>query len=196
MAAPDRKPEPSAVPQPEAEPVFVQDEIDSTKWSMPPWGVVGIVLLVIFIGVGIVSYLMRPKPKATGSIDDVFAVAMSGNSVMCTMKVTLHNIGGKPLWIQDIKAALNTDQGQFTDTAANAVDFPRYFEAFPDLREHTITPMKVEDRIAPGEQERGSVMATFPVSIDQFNARKSISVTIKPYDQNPVTITNPITTTK
>lgn len=189
MSTPERKPDPAAVPTPEAEPVFVQDEIDSTKWSMPPWGVVGVVLLVIFIAIGIVSYIMRPKPRAVGAIDDVFAVAMSGNQVMSTMKVTLHNIGGKPLWIQDIKVTLKTDQGEFTDVAANAVDFPRYFQAFPDLREHTITPMKAEDRIQPGDQERASVMATFPVNIDQFNARKSITVTIQPYDQNPVVIT-------
>lgn len=188
MATPDRKPNPADVPQTKPEQVF-DDEIDSAKWSMPPWGVVGVVLLVIFIAIGVVSYLMRPKPKALGAIDDVFAVAMPNNQVMSTMKVTLHNVGGKPIWIKDIKVTLKTDKGEFSDTAANAVDFPRYFQAFPDLREHTITPMKVEDQIRPGEQERASVMATFPVDIDQFNGRKSITVTIQPYDQAAVLIT-------
>lgn len=181
MAAPDKTPTPT--PKPDVEPVLIPEEIDSSKWSMPPWGVVGIVLLVIFVGIGIVSYIMRPKPKATGTIDEAYAVAMPDNNVMATVKLTVHNIGGRMLYIRNIKATINTDQGQFTDDAANAVDFPRYFQAYPDLREHTITPLKAEDRIRPGEQARGSVILSFPVTMDQFNSRKSLSVLIEPYDQ-------------
>lgn len=191
MATPNRTPEPpqAPVPKPNVEPVLVPDEIDSAKWNMPPWGVVGIVLLVIFIGLGVLSYVMRPIPKVTGTVDDLFGVAMADNNVMVTAKLTLHNSGSKTMYIRNIKVGLKTDQGDLSDIAANAADFPRYFQAYPSLREHSITPVKIEDKIAPGEQERGSVIATFPVTLDQFNSRKSFSVTIEPYDQAPVTLT-------
>ena len=182
-------PEPAPAPEQDSKFVLVPDEIDSTKWRMPPWAPIGIVLLVIFIGVGIASYVMRPKPKATGNIEDVFAVAMTENSIMVTMKAEIQNVGGKPLWIRDLKVKLDTPKGEFSDDAANAVDYPRYFSAFPDLRGHTITPIKAEDKIDPGFRERGSVIVTFPVTIDDFNARKSISLIIGPYDQSPITIT-------
>lgn len=189
MATPDRVPGPTPKETPEGQ-VFVPEDIDGEKWSMPPWGVVGAVLLVILIAIGIVSYIMRPKPKATGSMDEVYAVALPDNNVMVTMKVTISNVGGKTLYIRNVKAQLTTDQGQqLNDDAASAVDYPRYFQAFPDLREHTMTPVKVEDRIAPGNQLRGSVMASFPVTIDQFNNRKAIAVIVEPYDQAAVTIT-------
>jgi hypothetical protein len=187
MATPDRVPEPT--PAPKEDTVLVPDEIDSAKWSMPPWGVVGVVLLVIFVIIGIVSYLMRPLPKATGTIDAVYAVALPENNVMVTMKININNVGGKTLYIRNIKLKLATPQGEFSDEAASAVDFPRYFQAFPDLREHTMTAIKVEDTIPPGNQLRGSVIGSFPVSLDQFNTRKSISVTIEPYDQAPFTVT-------
>lgn len=190
MATPDRVPDPTPAKTPDDQSVLIPDEIDSSKWTMPPWGVVGAVLLVIFIAIGVVSYIMRPKPKATGSIDEVYAVALPDNNVMVTMKVNLNNVGGKTLYIRNIKVQLTTDQGQqLNDIAASAVDFPRYFQAFPDLREHTITPIKVEETVTPGHQLRGSVMASFPVTLDQFNSRKAVAVTIEPYDQPPVTIT-------
>ncbi|HYG99530.1 MAG TPA: hypothetical protein VD837_10400 [Terriglobales bacterium] len=189
MATPERTPGQSPQQAPEPEHLLVPEEIDSSKWEMPPWGIVGAVLLVILIAIGVVSYLMRPQPKATGSIDEIFAVAMAENQVMTTVKINLENVGGKPLWIRNVQGKVVTEQGEFTDVAANAVDFPRYFAAYPDLREHTMTPIKAEDRIAPREMLRGSLIFTFPVSYDQFNNRKSMSVIIAPYDQNPVTLT-------
>lgn len=197
MATPDRNPDPDSTPVKrspatsgeQSDFVLVPDEIDSTKWRMPPWTPIGIVLLVIFIGVGIAAYVTRPKPKATGTIEEVYAVALPENNVLVTMKMNISNVGKKPLWIRNLKVKLVTDKGEFTDEAANAVDFPRYFSGFPDLREHTIEPIKGEDKINPGSQERGSIIAGFPVSLDEFNARKSISVIIEPYDQPPITIT-------
>lgn len=190
MATPDRNPEPAPTPDQQPNFVLVPDEIDSTKWRMPPWAPIGIVLLAIFIGVGIASYLMRPKPKATGSIEEVFAVALPENSVMVTMKVDIQNVGGKPLWIRNLKVKLQTANGEFKeDDAANAVDFPRYFAGYPELRGHTITPIKAEDKIDPGSRERGSIIVGFPVTLDDFNARKSIAVIVEPYDQPPITIT-------
>jgi hypothetical protein len=197
MATPDRNPEPDPAPDQQSTPdssqqtnfVLVPEEIDSTKVRMPPSAPIGIVLLIIFIGMGIAAYVTRPKPKAAGVIEEVYAVALPENNVMVTMKVNLKNVGSKALWIRDLQVKLVTDKGEFSDEAANAVDFPRYFSGFPDIREHTITPIKVEDKIDPGAQERGSIIASFPVGLDEFNARKSISVIVAPYDQAPITIT-------
>ena len=168
--------------------VPMSEEFDRAKWTMPPMGVVAIVLAVIAIIVGLVSYGMRPTAAATGSIDEAFAVALPGDNVLATMKVTLNNVGGKPLWIKNVKAKLATDKGEFEDDAANAVDFERYFLGFPDLRNHSISPLKVETKMSPGEQARGSIIVAFPVTVDQFNNRKSLTVTVVPYDQKAIVI--------
>jgi hypothetical protein len=152
--------------------------------------IVGIVLVVIAILVGLLAYTLRPTPKAVGAIDEAYAVALPGDNVLSTIKVTFRNIGGKPLWIRNLKAQLATADGkQYKDEAANAVDFDRYFLGFPDLRDHSLQPLKVETRLEPGEQTRGSVIVSFPVTLDTFNRRKSLAVIIEPYDQPSVTIT-------
>ncbi len=189
MAAPDRIPEPPSTSTPDTNPVLIPEEIDSSKWQMPPWTPIGIVLLVILVAMGIISYVTRPKPKMAGNIEEVYATALSDNSVMVTIKLNIQNIGSKSLWIHNLNTKLVTDKGEFTDDAANAVDFPRYFSGYPDIRQHTITPIKVEDKIDPGSQERGSIIVAYPVPLQEFNARKSISVIVEPYDQSPVTIT-------
>jgi hypothetical protein len=197
MATPDRNPEPAPTPEESSTPpsgqqskfVLVPDEIDSTKWRMPPWTPIGIVLLAILVGMAIFSYVTRPKPKATGTIDEVYAVALPDNNVLVTMKGNIRNVGGKALWIRNLKVKLVSAKGESEDDAANAVDFPRYFAGFPDIQQHTATPIKSEDKIDPGAEEHGSIMAAFPVSMEDFNARKSISVIIEPYDQAAITIT-------
>jgi hypothetical protein len=152
--------------------------------------VVGIVLVAILVVLGIVSYFMRPKPKATGTIDSAYAVALQGDNVLATIRVTFQNIGGKPIWIKNIRARLTAaDNREFTDEAASAVDFERYFRGYPDLRDRSLQPLKVETKIQPGDQTRGSIIVSFPVTLDAFKNRKSLAVIVEPYDQAPVTIT-------
>ncbi len=176
-------------PQPEdAGHIPLTEEFDKPKWTMPPIGVVVIALAAIAIVVGIVSYGMRPKPSATGSIDEAYAVALPGDRVLATIRVTLRNTGGKPLYIKAIKAQINTANGELKDEAANAADFDRYFQQNPDLREHSIQPLTVETKLSPGEETRGSVIVSFPITVDTFNNRKSLSVIVEPFDMAPVTI--------
>ncbi|MFB3814075.1 MAG: hypothetical protein ACE14L_08175 [Terriglobales bacterium] len=183
------------------EPVHIGEELDELEKEsrIQTFLVVGVVLVIIAAIIGIFAYTMRPKPKATGAIDEAYAVALPGDNVLATIRVTFHNVGGKPLYIRDIKGKLVAEDGnEYTDVAANAVDFDRYFRAFPDLRDHSIQPLKVEARLEPGEQTRGSVVVRFPVTLDAFNARKALSVIIQPYagvmspsggDEAPVIIT-------
>ena len=46
----------------------------------------------------------------------------------------------------------------------------------------------VETKIQPGAEQKGTVLVTFPVTRQQFDARKDFSVTIEPYDQNPIVL--------
>ena len=105
------------------------------------------------------------------------------NAVLVAVNVTVHNSGEKPLWIHDIKATLKTDGGEFTDVAASAVDYDRYFQAFPTLKEHALAAIPPETKIPIGGQAQGTVVVSFPVTQDGFDKRKSLSVVIQPYDQ-------------
>lgn len=166
------------------------EEMDRPGRTLPPLGVVAIALVVLGLIVGIIAWRTQPKPQAGGSIDDIFAVSTSDGKTMAIVKVTFRNVGqGKPLWVRNLKAKLSTQKGDFEDEAANATDFDRYFQAFPPLKEHAIDPLKVETRVPAGLEAKGSLIFAFDTPLDDFNARKSLSVIIEPYDQKPLVIT-------
>ncbi len=167
------------------------EEFSGAKWRLPPAGVVLIALAVVAVIVGIVTFALRPKPGAAGTIDDMGAVATDPNSVMVAMQITLSNVSDRPFWVKAVTSRLQVDNQQYSDTAASAVDFERYFQAFPDLKPHAAAePLKPEIRIPPGGTVHGSLIFSFPVSKDTFDKRQSLSVTVEPYDQpRPVVIT-------
>jgi hypothetical protein len=185
-------PMPPAAPKPAKQPeepadlahMPMSEEFDKAKWTLPPWQPVAVALAIVAVVVAVFSFSTRAKPPGTGGIQNVAAVPIgNGDNVLVAVTLTLSNTSQKPLWIHDIKGQLKTDKGEWTDDSATAVDSERYFQAFPDLKQNAGAIMKPEDKIAPGGQQQGTVVFSFPVTKDQFDQRKSISVSVQPYDQ-------------
>lgn len=169
--------------------VPITEEFDSAKRTLPPIAPLLAALVVVVVFIIGVAYVFRAKPVAQGQIDRAFAMQQEGNSYsMVLMQVTLRNIGDKPLFVKEVKATIMTDLGESNDDAASAVDYGRYLQAFPDLQMYATDPLKVEAKILPGGEVKGSVMVAFPITKDQFYARKDLNVTIIPYDQKPIVL--------
>jgi hypothetical protein len=49
-------------------------------------------------------------------------------------------------------------------------------------------PIAVETKIQPGAQESGTVIVTFPIDKSEFDTRKSLTVTVVPYDQKAIVL--------
>jgi hypothetical protein len=103
--------------------------------------------------------------------------------IMVAINVAFQNNGIKPYWIHTIKADLDTGSATFSDDAASPADFDRYFQAFPTLKQHALAPLEREAKIIPGGHIQGTIIVAFPVTPDAFANRKSLKVTIQPYDQ-------------
>ncbi|MGZ4835773.1 MAG: DUF4352 domain-containing protein [Terriglobales bacterium] len=169
--------------------VPITEEFDSAKRSLPPAVPVVIALVIVGIVVGVIAFVERSKPVAQGGIDAVFASQPADmTNTMVAIQVTLRNVGDKALYIKSISANLKTDQGDQSDDAASPSDYDRYFGAYPDLREHATPPLTVESKIMPGAEQKGTVLVAFPVTEQQFNARKDLNVTVVPYDQSPIVL--------
>ena len=169
--------------------VPMSDEFDKAKWTLPSWQPVVIALVLVAIALAIVSFTNRAKPVVAGGIDNVVAVDVPGNSVLVAISMTVGNVSQKSLWVHTLKAKLTTDAGEFTDEAAPAMDFDRYFQAFSALKEHAVAPLKPDDKIAPGGTQKGMIIVSFPVNKETFDKRKSLSVIVEPWDQRPVVLT-------
>ena len=165
-------------------PFHIGEEFGTAKKNLPPTKIILIGVAVIAVIALIVSLAQRPHSATTGSIDDVVSVEIPDqNSIMVAINVSFQNNGTKPYWIHTIKADLDTTSGSFNDDAASPADFGRYFQAFPALKQHALTPLEREARINPGSRIAGTIIVAFPVTPDAFANRKSLKVTIQPYDQ-------------
>ncbi|MGZ4811710.1 MAG: hypothetical protein ACXVZR_00865 [Terriglobales bacterium] len=169
--------------------VPMEEEFDKAKWTLPPWQPVVVALVIVGIVVGILSWVTKVKPQGKATIDNINAVQIQSDNVLVAVNATLQNTGQKPLWIHDIKAQVKTDKGDFSDESAPAVDVDRYYQAFPDLKQNAQPALLPEAKIAPGGQQQGTMVFSFPVSKDTFDKRKSLTLTIQPYDQKAVVLT-------
>jgi len=168
--------------------INIADEFGTAKRNLPPARIIGIGLVLVLI-VSAIVVLTQSRPTSDGSIDDVSTADFTGQSaIMFSMNVTVQNGGKKSLWINSIRATLKTDNGEFTDDAASPIDFSRYYQAFPALKEHALSPLAVETKIAPGAEAKGTILVSFPVTPDIFNARKELMVTIQPYDERALVL--------
>jgi hypothetical protein len=187
-------PAPAPEPTPEPDPpnldlgpgpgINIAEEFGTAKRNLPPAKIVAIVLGIAAVMLGIFAFVDRAKPQGGGSVDNIVGVEIPDqNAVLVAVNITVHNSGEKSLWIHDIKAKITTDGGEFSDEAASAIDFDRYFQAFPVLKTHALAAIPPETKIPPGGQAQGTIVVSFPVTQDVFDKRKSLSVVIQPYDQ-------------
>jgi hypothetical protein len=185
----DETPLPSAVnaPAAPAQPASkfdIGEEFGTAKKNLPPVKIVLIGVAILVVVAAIVALLQRPKSSATGSIDQMVSVEIPNQgSVMVALNVSFRNNGTKPFWIHTIKADLETASGSYSDIAASPVDFDRYYQAFPALKQYAIEPLQTEAKINPGGQTQGTIIFSFPVTPDAFANRKVLKVSIQPYDQ-------------
>ncbi len=177
-------PQPPPPPDPSTE-FHIGDEFGTAKRNLPPVRIVLICLAAVAVIVGIFAFKGRPKPQGAGSIDFVAANEVPGqNIILVAITLTLRNTADKPLWIHTLKAQLTTaDSKTFDDEAASAVDLDRYFQAFPALKESSAPPLSPETKVLAGTEQRGTIIVSFQVAKEAFDQRKSLTVTIQPYDQ-------------
>jgi hypothetical protein len=165
----------------------IGEEYGTARKNLPPAGILAICIAVVLVIVAVYSLTHRAHALSTGSIDDVTAVDVAGqNMVMVAINVTVQNNADKPSWIHTIGATLDTGKGKFDDDASPAVDAQRYFQAFPALKQHAVAFLMPEARLDPKNKTSGMIVVSFPVTQDVFNARKSLTVTVTPYDEMPV----------
>ncbi len=181
---PEDPPAPAAIPPPPQTPFDIGEEYGTAKKNLPPIKIVLAAIAVVAVIAAIFALVQRPHSLANGALGQMTVVEVPGqNIVMVALNVSIHNTGEKVYWIKSIEAALDADTGHFTDDAASATDFDRYFQAFPSLKEHALQPLIPESKIAAGAYDSGTVIVSFPVTADVFAKRKSLSVTIYAYDQ-------------
>jgi len=195
---PDQTPAASSPPQQQTAPsapagptINIGEEYGTAKKNLPPAKIVLIAVAGVLVVVLIASFLKRAKPQAAGSLNNVNAVEIPGQgSTMVALTFTLTNTSDKILYVHTLQGKIKTAAGEFTAEAVSAIDFDRYFQAFPALKNGIQPALPPETKIQTGETVTRSIIVAFPVTLDAFNQRQSTSVVVWPYDQRvPVVLT-------
>lgn len=171
--------------------INIGEEYGTAKKNLPPARIVLIAVAGVLVIVLIASFLKRARPQASGSLDNVTAVEIPGQTdTMVALTFTVNNTSDKILYVHNVQGALKAPGTDASAEAVSAVDFDRYFQAFPTLKNGALPALVPEDKIKPGESVSRTIIVSFPVTLDAFNKRQSVSVVVWPYDQTvPVTLT-------
>jgi hypothetical protein len=189
---------PGAAPNPAAQPatttgptINIGEEFGTAKKNLPPVKIVLIAVAAVLVVVVIASFVKRAKPLASGSLDNVEAVEIPlQNSTMVALTFTVHNTSDEILYVHSIQGSLKAASGESSADAVSAVDFDRYYQAFPALKPGAQPALSPEAKIQPGETVSRTMITVFPVTLSAFDARQSVSVIIWPYDKTvPVVLT-------
>lgn len=167
----------------------IGEEYGTARKNLPPARILAICIAIVAVIVLAYALTHRAHPLSTATIDDVVAVPVPGQDmVMVAVNVSLQSNSDNSSLIHTIEVAADTPKGKFTDDASPAVDAQRYFQAFPALKQNARDILVPETRIQAGSKVTGTIVASFPINLDTFNARKSLTVTIAPYDEVPIVI--------
>ena len=191
-APPPQTPPPPAPPaRPPGPTINIGEEYGTAKKNLPPAKIVLIAVGGVLVVVLIASFLKRAKPQASGSLDNVVAVEVPGQTnTMVALTFTLHNTSDKALYVRMLEGKVTAASGENTAEAVSAVDFDRYFEAFPALKNGAQPPLSPEVRMEVGDTVSRTIIVAFPITLDAFNQRKSVSVVVWPYNYTvPVVMT-------
>jgi len=167
----------------------ISEEYGTARKNLPPARILAICIAVVAIIALIYALTHRAHALSTGSIDDVLAVAIPGqDETMVAINISIHNTEQKPIWIKAIQVAADVNGQQLTDDASPATDVERYFQAMPELKQHALELLTTDKQINPEGKISGTVVVSFPVKPDAFAARKSLTVTVTPFNEVPLVL--------
>jgi hypothetical protein len=180
-----KSPEPPTNPAGDAAPNVY--EMDSTLPSL----IVPILIAVVVIAMVAVAvvYFTRIPPVSSGKIEKVIPVEqITKDRVLVTIEASVSNLSQHDIFVRSVDAKITTAQGEAADVPAPVTDLPRYFSAYPALRQSDAQPLADNFKISPGQEQKGMFVVGFPVTKDGFDKRKSLEVTIHFYNQRPLVI--------
>jgi len=169
-------------------------------------------LLIAFIVVGAVFAYVYLRPHRIADIAIVHTNILPTHTVFKSLSkvvghedqaqddlyvlTTLHidNRSKIPLTIDDITATLTPPDDSVEPATASAIprtDLDGMYITFPALKPLSGPPLSRETTIQPCDHAEGMVMLHFPVAEADWNNRKSATVTVSFYHQDPLTLTIP-----
>lgn len=155
-------------------------------------GVAAAVLVTIAIALYVI--IGQKPPAATGEIVSVWAYPHHAESsgvdangagmpvesfdqVLVFVQARLHNQSKEPLFLRNLVMNATLDDGIHSSYAATASDYDRVFIAYPQIPVPHGKALRLDSTIDPGQTIEGTVVASFRLNKQQWDARKDLNFT-------------------
>lgn len=177
-----------------------------TKGTSPI--VVASVVAVVLVCIAVTLYIFygQTPPVATGQVVAVWAVPhhtetsgfdASGariptdtfDQMLVFAEVKLHNQSKMPLFLNGVTGNVMLADGLHTSFAASRSGYNDVFLAYPDLKVPRGAPLQSDATIQPGQTVDGSIVCSFRMTKQQWDARKDVSFGFGFQYQPPLRIT-------
>jgi hypothetical protein len=180
------------------------------------WSWLGGIALRVLLGavlsaaiVGLYIWLADKPPVITGEVDPVTtffihrelspeqaAAGTAGvhepfDQVLVLANVRIHNQSKIPVFTHDMWAMVGLPDMDRRGLAAGESDFSRVFVAYPQMASVKRQPLLRGVTIPPHSSAEGQLIFNFPLTQDQWNARRSLDVTVAFQHQKDLTIHAP-----
>lgn len=163
-----------------------------TKGSSPI--VVASVVAVVLVCIAVALYIFygQKPPAATGQVVAVWAVPhhaetsgfdASGarvptdtfDQMLVFAEVKLHNQSKMPLFLNGVTGNVTLADGIHTSYAASQSGYNDVFLAYPDLKVPHGAPLISDATLQPGQTLDGSIVCSFRMTKQDWDARKGLS---------------------
>ena len=153
-----------------------------------------IAAVVVTVAIGIYVLAGQKPPLATGEVEQVWVhpqltvssgvdangdpmAQTSFDQVFVFAQVKLHNQSKQPLFLRNAMANTALADGIHSSYAATAADYDRVFLAYPAMPVPHGKGLSLQTTIDPGQTVEGTIVSTFRLSKEQWDARKDLSFT-------------------
>lgn len=162
-----------------------------TKGTSPI--VIASVVAVVLVCIAVALYILygQKPPAATGQVVAVWAVPhhaetsgfdASGariptdtfDQMLVFAEVKLHNQSKMPLFLNGVTGNVTLADGIHTSYAASQSGYNDVFLAYPDIKVPHGTPLLSDTTIQPGQTVDGSIVCSFRMTKQQWDARKEV----------------------
>ena len=157
---------PSTGPAPtQSEPtIHIADEFGTAKRNLPPAKPLLITMAVVLVVVAIVAFSSAQNRKAQDRSITWSQSIFLGRTRFWWRSHLPSATQAKNLYgLMTLKVSWSPRVATLSGDAVSAVDFDRYYQAFPALKQNALTALSPEDKLQPGEEVKRTMMVSFPV---------------------------------
>jgi hypothetical protein len=190
----------------------MSEEMDSGKRGFL---IVLVATVIIVLAIGVYVYIGEKPPVAAGQIVKLDIVPIHSemrvgtpgqgtgggtemyDQLFVLAQVHIRNQTNIPLFLHDMSGTLITaDSGEQRSLNASKIEFQQVFMAYPQLLPYKGQPLQRDITLEPGQSTDGLMIFHYPITKDEWDARKSFAAAISFRYQKELVLPWPVAASK